>query len=304
MSTRALSGRVTVGALGFVAAGCLDFDALDRCYGGTCTEDAGSTVTDGETPGPVRAGPGVKPDERTTGVPPGTALVPIEHDVTVTEDSAVIDGQDIHGKLIIRARDVRVTRTRVRGRSDVTDVVVDAGAAENLLIEDSEITIDAPNGTAQGLWGSSLTARRVHVHVASNGMTLQGSATLEYSFVHGTSFAVPKASLVHVVAANQVRLIGNQLAAAGQANAALQVSQETAHVDDLLVDANWASGGQCSFNFALGRGTAFQATVQNNRFMGNTAYACPIIKGTAVTLIGGGNVWDDTGAPVPVVSRD
>lgn len=293
-----------VAAAGVVAVGCVDFDTLDRCYGGACTVDGGSVAADGGSQGPARAGPGIKPDEGNTGVPPGTTLVPVERDVTITEDGAVVDGQDIHGKLVVRARDVKVTRSRIRGRGDTTSVVVDAGAAENFLIEDSEITVDAPNGTAQGLWGSSLTARRVHVHVASNGMTLHGSSTLAYSFVHGTSFAQPSATLVHVAGASPVRLIGNQLAAAGQANAALQVSQTAAHIDDLLVDGNWASGGQCSFNFALGRGTPFQATVQNNRFMGNTAYACPIIKGTAVTLVGEGNVWDDTGAPVPVVSRD
>jgi hypothetical protein len=71
---------------------------------------------------------------------------------------------------------------------------------------------------------------------------------------------------------------------------------------DLHIDGNWLDGGGCTLNFAHKGGPTPMTGiyVTNNRFGRGSQYQCPILISTQTILSqNSGNVWDDTGAPIP-----
>lgn len=305
-------------------SGCVDFDDVSRCYGGLCGDVAGvlpeagspgdggladGEVTDAAEPsgtGVDRAGAGIKPDETNTGVPRGTRLDVVDHDVTVTVDGTVIDAQDIHGFLTIQASDVKITRSVVRGRPvEGRAAAIRVASGTNVVIEDTEIAIATPSAAVQGLVARAVTARRLHIHGASEGVTLSGSSRLEFSFVHDLLPVTAGVNRAVVISGGSgIHVTGNRLVVSREQGAALLASQDLP-IDGLVIESNWADGGGCTFNFAHRTYGSLTVTVQANRFGGNTLFAnCPILKSTKTELLGTGNVWDDTGEPVPIQSHD
>jgi hypothetical protein len=86
-----------------------------------------------------------------------------------------------------------------------------------------------------------------------------------------------------------------------EANAALQSSATDVHVEDNLLD-----GGACTLNFdhtSIGRPLS-GIYIVGNRFGRNSSFDCPILVSTQTNLTqNSGNVWDDTGEPIPPEQR-
>jgi hypothetical protein len=273
--------------------------------GGAGTGHAGSSG---------RACPGAKPDATNTGVPPGVALTVIDHDVTVTDDNAVIDAQDIHGFLIIRASHVRVTRSIVRGRATTSNAgVIRVDSGTDVLIEDTEIAVAAPSATVDGLWGEGFTARRLDIHGGVDGIKASSNDTIACSYVHDlASFASDPNQgggpthndAIQILEGSSIRIVGNQLVAATDQNAAIQVTQDFGAVTDLRIDGNWADGGACTFNLAHKVADALTVSTSGSRFGRHSFFDCPILKSTKTTLVSSGDVWDDDGSKVPVQTHD
>jgi hypothetical protein len=84
-------------------------------------------------------------------------------------------------------------------------------------------------------------------------------------------------------------------------NAALQSSASDTHVENNLLD-----GGGCTLNFdhtSLGRPLT-GIYIVGNRFGRNSSFDCPILVSTQATITQNtGNVWDDTGQPIPPEQR-
>jgi len=278
--------------------------------GGTGTGTGGGAGAGGSGP----ACPGAKPDATNTGVPPGVALTAIDHDVTVTDDGAVIDAQDIHGFLIIRASHVRVTRSIVRGRATTSNAgVIRVDSGTDVVIEDTEIAVAAPSATVDGLWGEGFTARRLNIHGGVDGIKASSNDTIECSYVHDlASFASDPNQgggpthndAIQILEGSSIHIVGNQLVAATDQNAAIQVTQDFGAVTDLHIDGNWADGGGCTFNFAHKVADALTVTTTGNRFGRHSFFDCPILKSTKTTLVSSGDVWDDDGTKVPVQTHD
>lgn len=291
-------------------AGCVDFDTLDRCHGGACG-GAAPTPSTVETPsvdagGAERAGPGIKPDATNTGVPAGVSLTVVDHDVTVTEDGAHVDAQDIRGILTIRANRVRITRSIVRARPvEGRGAAINVVSGVDVVLEDTEVAIANPADGLDGVWARAVTARRLNVHGASDGMKIGSGSAIEHSYVHDlVTFTPAFNKAVAISGGVGIRLTGNRLEVGRDQGAALQVTQTTP-VEGMLVDANWLDGGGCTMNLSHRGQSALTLTVRGNRFGGDSLhFHCAILKSTQTTLLGDGNVWDDTGEPVPVQSHD
>jgi len=260
---------------------------------------------------------GIKPTATNTGVPAGFIPTPVNGDMMVTQDGAVVDGKDIYGFLVIAASNVHVTRSVVRGHATPytqnTGVIrIDSGT--NILIEDVEIAVAAPSATVDGLWGDHFVGRRLNIHGGVDGLKLGSNSTVECSYVHDqSSFASDPNQgggpthndAIQILDGTGIRIAGNQLVAAKDQNAAVQVTQDFGAVGDLHLESNWADGGGCTFNISH-KGAASLADVHliGNRFGRNSFYDCPILKSTQTTLELSGNVWDDTGMTVPVQTHD
>jgi hypothetical protein len=259
--------------------------------------------------------PGRRPDATNTGVPAGTQLTVVNQDITITKDNTVIDAQDIHGFLTIKASHVKVLRSIVRGHATTaTTAIIRIDSGTDILLQDTEIAAAEPSVDVDGVSGSSFTARRLNVHGGVDGMKLGSSCTVECSYIHDlASFAsdpnqnggATHNDAIQILAGTGIRIVGNQLLAAKDQNAAIQITQDFGKVGDLHIENNWADGGGCTFNISHnGAASLTDVFTTDNRFGRNSFYDCPILKSTKTTLVSTRDVWDDDGMTVPIQTHD
>ena len=182
--------------------------------------------------------------------------------MTVTQDGTTIDAQDIHGFLIIAASNVRVTRSIVRGHAtpyDQNTGVIRIDSGTNILIEDVEVAVAAPSATVDGMWGDNFVGRRLNIHGGVDGMKAGSNTTLECSYIHDQAYFASDPNqgggpthndAIQILEGTGIHIVGNQLVAAKDQNAAIQVTQDFGAVGDLHLESNWADGGGCTFNIS------------------------------------------------------
>ena len=259
--------------------------------------------------------PGAKPDATNTGVPPGVALMTVNQDVVVSQDGTVIDAQDIHGFLTIKASHVTVSRSIVRGHAtSATTAIIRVDSGTDITIEDVEIAAAAPSVDVDGLSAQNVVARRLNIHGGVDGMKLGSNSTLECSYVHDlVSFdSDPNQNggpthndAIQILSGTTIHIIGNQLVAAMDQNSAIQITEDFGVVSDVHIESNWADGGGCTYNFShKGQASLGDLHTKGNRFGRNSFYNCPILKSTQTTLDSQDDVWEDDGTPVPIQTHD
>jgi|SRR5450432_1010274 len=315
VSDAGAAGTGAAGSGGSAGTGAMAGASGSAGRGGTGVAGSGAGgVPIAGTDGGTRPCPGAKPDATNTGVPAGVTLTVVNQDVTVAQDNTTIDAQDIHGFLIIQASHVHVTRSIVRGRAtDSNAGVINVKSGTDVVIEDTEIAVASPSATVDGMWGQNFIARRMNIHGGVDGMKADSNDSVECSYIHDlASFASDPNQGggpthndgIQILSGTGIHIVGNQLVAAMDQNAAIQVTQDFGAVSDLHIDSNWADGGGCTFNFAHKVAASLTVDTSNNRFGRNSFYDCPILKSTQTTLVSSGDVWDDDGTPVPVQTHD
>ena len=213
----------------------------------------GNAATGGATSGTSPACPGVRPDATNTGVPPGVALTVVNQDVTITQDGTVIDAQDIHGFVVVKASHVTIKRSIVRGgMATANGDGIRVASGTDILIEDTEVALAYPSAYLDGIAGSNFTVRRANIHGGVDGMKLGSNSTVECSYIHDlVSFASDPNQgggpthndAIQILSGSTIRVTNNQLLASIDQNAAIQVTQDFGAVTDLVIDGNWADGG-------------------------------------------------------------
>jgi hypothetical protein len=274
------------------------------------TVDAGRDAGGGALPCP-----GAKPDAANTGVPAGTKLTNVSQDVTVSQDNTTIEAQDIHGFLTIKASHVKVLRSIVRGHAtSATTAIIRIDSGTDILIEDTEVAAAEPSVDVDGVSGEGFTARRLNIHGGVDGMKLGTGASVQCSYIHDlASFAsdpnqgggATHNDAIQILAGTDIQIIGNQLVAAKDQNAAIQITQDFGKVGNVRIEHNWADGGGCTFNISHnGAASLTDVFTTGNRFGRNSFYDCPILKSTKTTLTSSGDVWDDDDMQVPIQTHD
>jgi hypothetical protein len=109
-----------------------------------------------------------RPSDATTGPPAGTTLTVQTGDVVVNTAGTVLDGLDIHGKVTIRAANVTIQRSIVRGSASFTNINTSAidctnAGCVNALIQDVAILPQTPSLWQNGINGHDFTALRVEI---------------------------------------------------------------------------------------------------------------------------------------------
>jgi hypothetical protein len=324
-----MSPRAALGALALAACSSSGGDAqagrdsgvADSPIGGAADAPAGDgapvdapAVDAGVDASTTRPCPGARPDATNTGVPAGVALAVVNRDVTVTVDGTVIDAQDIHGFLTIKASGVRVSRSIVRGRATTaTTAIIRIDSGSDISITDTEVAAATPSVDLDGVWASGATLSRVHVHGGVDGMKLGDDTRVECSYIHDlASFASDPNQgggpthndAIQILSGARIAIVGNQLVAARSQNAAVQITQDFGAVRDVRLEQNWADGGGCTFNLSHNGGTSLAIVTRGNRFGRDSSFGCPILKSTKTTLDSVGDVYDDDGTKVPVQTHD
>lgn len=255
----------------------------------TSTSSTSSSTT---STSPTTTPAGGKPGPANTGVPAGTVLTPTGS-LTVTADNTVIDGRDVTGTVEVRAANVTIRNTRIRGSGPYC-VYVQSGSAR---VEDSEIS-GCDNGIAFDNW----TAERVELSgLSDDGVKLGSNVTLRDSWIHGmTPSAGAHADGGQVQGGVRNTLVDHNtidMGASGS-NAALFLAPDLGPSTDgpLTVTRNWLNGGNYILYCVDGNNGQYfigNITISDNRF-GRTFNYGPANVNVPITQ--SGNVWDDTGA--------
>ena len=232
-----------------------------------------------------------------------------EGNITVTEAGTTIDSLDVHGSIIVKAADVTIKNSIVRGRAGAGGALVNnLSHSPNLVINDSEILAGWDNRVS-GIMGSDFTATRVNIHDVTDQIHLTaGNVAVSESWLHGNLHLEQDPlrdgtpthdDSIQIQAGTNISFTGNTITDAH--NAVMMITQDTGKVGNVSFSGNTADGGACSINVAeKGRGPIVGLTVTDNVFGRNTGIAnCAIIAPTTTQITTDANTYTD-GAAVAV----
>ena len=254
-----------------------------------------------------------RPGSSNTGVPVGTTLRVHQGDLVVTRAGTVIDGLDIRGHVYIKANNVRITRSIIRGGPAATKpraLVMAWWSFTGFRIEDSTLRATNRSLLIDGISGSNITATRVNVSNVVDPVKVIGpNVTVTRSWLHGNIHSENDPyhkdgrthdDSVQITGGSNIVIQDNTLEDAN--NAAIQINQGVRLTSNVVIARNWLSDGVCTLNISAGSGPPLRGVkITSNRFgLGSHAKRCPILSPKSSPVQFSGNVWDDTGgAAVP-----
>ncbi len=277
----------------------------------TVTDNRGGTATTTRQVTATSPAPS-KPSAANTGVPAGTALTVQTGNLTITTPGTVIDGKDIRGYVVVKAPNVTIKRSIIRGGEAATSnrplLAITQAGASNFLVEDVTVTPMNPTPYVNGInVNQSGTIRRANISGTVDGIMIYGSGVrVENSYLHDFVHYLNDPNwgggpshddAIQVQAGTGVQIVGNTLT--GAFNAAVMVTQDAGTTKDLAINGNWLDYGGCSINYASNGAYKTGMQANNNRFgRAQRVSGCAIIhNSTKSDLVPTGNVWDDNGQP-------
>jgi hypothetical protein len=264
---------------------------------------------------PMTVEPGGQPSRGNTGVPAGTRLTRHYGDITVTRPGTVIDSLDVHGFITVRAANVVIKNSIIRGgtATNYRGVITNYGFS-NLVVQDSEIIPAHPTVYQDGVKGSNFTLRRVYITGNVDSVKIQGSnVTIESSLLENTTYYLHDPAQgggpshndnVQIQGGINIRIIGNTIRRA--TNFAILGSADIADTPGLLVSGNWLDGGHCTVKIQELNGRQLSgAQILNNKFGPNrVVQSCPIVAVIGTGVSASGNIRQSNGAPVEIYWDD
>lgn len=288
----------------------------------TTSSTPAPTATITPTPAPTTPAPTPtadltgKPTAANTGVPAGTTLTRHNGDLTITTDGTVVENKDIYGYVQIKAKNVVIRNSIIRGGTPPTTGstallrAVDTNTS-NFLVENVTLVPTFPSVRVDGIMvNKSGTFRRLNLSGTVDGMKIYGNnITVEdsylHDFVHYASDPAQNGGASHddaiqIQAGNTIKLLRNNLS--GAYNAAVQLTQDAGPTDNVWINNNWIDGGGCSLNYKNNFDPQTGMQANNNRFGRNQrVVGCAIIHNAAYSsLVPTGNVWDDNNQPAGI----
>jgi len=251
-----------------------------------------------------------------TGVPAGTVLKPVGA-LELTVPGAVVDGLDVSGCLSVRASNVTIRRSRIRGSSFCgSNLVSIAPAASGVLLEQVEIDGEGSNPFYAAVsGGGGYTCRRCNVHGAGQGFAVWGTqpVVIEDSFVHDLYVRDDLGSHNEDVITNGFTaglvLRHDRLDNQDGQTAAISLFPDVAPVQRVTVTQNLLSGGGYTIyggstcpkpHCAETRDITVSGNHFSRKFFPKGGYYGPVadFDARAPGNVWSANVWDDTGQAV------
>lgn len=262
-------------------------------------------------PSPTPVG---RPGSSNTGVPAGTKLTVHDGDLTISRAGTVVDGLDVRGDISVKADNVTIRNTIVRGRpvDTVKKSLISAyGDHKNLLIEDTTLRAAYPHPNRDGLKGRNFTARRINVSNVVDAVLVFGdNVRLEDSWLHDNTHFDPDwistdgkshDDSLQIQGGNNITIRHNVLE--GAFHTGIMITQDRYRSTNITIAGNWLSGGSCTLNIAeKARGPITGLTIRDNRFGTSRITNCPIIAPPTTTQIATitNNLWDTTNTPITI----
>jgi hypothetical protein len=267
------------------------------------------------------------PDASCTGYPVGTTLTVKNGDQTINTAGTVVSGWDVRGKIIVNADNVTIKNSithgpAVGGCSNGASIEL---YGQNDVVQDTEVVLDHPTACLDGIWmaGNFQTLTRVNVHAGTDGVKAGADEAshdflVQDSYLHGMRWDPDDPNQGHTEThndgvqtwslAHNVTLRHNRIDLSTVFNTSGELASNAAWQDGAFnsrAENNYLDGGGCTLNFAA-QGTTTQNPqtplyVNNNHFGRIRGFnGCVVlINNQAVMTEYNGNVYDDTGTPVP-----
>ncbi|MCU1438807.1 MAG: Parallel beta-helix repeat protein [Naasia sp.] len=267
-----------------------------------------------EAPAPAPAKPKPAPSYGSgpggpTGVPAGTALQVIWGDQVITQAGTVIDGKDIHGRVIVKAPNVTIKNSIIRGPdSGLKYGIVDAMAGQpGLRIVDTEIAATDRNPWVNGIMGYNFELHRVNIHHVIDQVHITGdNVVVADSWLHDNLHYEDDPNHsdgshddnVQIQVGQNITIVGNVMSHSHNAN--IQVTQDRGKVGNLRIANNRFDHGGCSVNIAeKSHGALSAVSILDNVFGRTTKWAnCAVIIASDGTRPAySGNTYADGAVP-------
>lgn len=262
------------------------------------------------SPGAAAADNG-KPTAATTGVPAGTKLTPHNGDITVTEAGTHLDGLDVHGFVNVKAPNVTISNSIVRGGVATYDrgLIQDYGYP-NLTISHVYVEPEHPSVWLVGLKGNNFTASHVHVYAAKDSVEIEGdNVTIEDSLIEHTTYYTSDPNQhggpshsdnIQTLFGKNITIQRNTIR--DTTNFAILGGATLGDLPNLVVRDNWLDGGHCTVKLQILNGHAEHAVVTGNKFGPNRAISnCAFQVTPGVDVSASGNTYEETGLPVSIL---
>jgi hypothetical protein len=245
-----------------------------------------------------------------TGVPDGTDLKVHSGNLVVTKDGATFTGLDIRGFVDIRAADVTIRNSLIRGGEagngsrgivNVTDT-----SARRFVLESSEIRPAHPSVRLDGINGSNFTLRKVEIDGGVDAAKIFGNnVKIESSWLHGTQrFAndpyqggkETHNDAIQVQGGTDISIRNSRIE--GGNTAGIMVTQGYAATKSLTISGNRLSGGSCTINIVPSDlPTVGPITLTNNVFVrDSTIDNCSVARTASTQMTASGNTFTDGSA--------
>ena len=269
----------------------------------------GSATTVAAAPAPTTSTSSTgKPSSTTTGVKAGSTLTRRDGNITVTTDGTVLSNLDIHGFVTVRAKNVTISNSIVRGGKSTgvaTGLITNYGYA-GLVISDVRVVPEFPSVYFDGIKGSDFTARRVHVSGGVDSVKIHGSnVTIENSLLENTTYYASDPQQgggpthndnVQILYGQNLRITGSTIR--GASNFAVLGAASRGNTNLVLAN-NWLDGGHCTVKLQILNGWAETASVTGNKFGPNRKVSsCAFTSSPAVKLAHSNNTFEIGGAVV------
>lgn len=250
-----------------------------------------------------------KPSASTTG---NTTSSLTRHDgnITVTKAGTVLQNMDIHGFVTVKAPNVVIRNSIVRGgkASSNTGVITNYGY-DKLLVQNVLVKPDYPSVWIDGVKGWDFTLDRVHVVGGVDNVKIHGdNVTIKNSLLESTNYFSKDPNQgnqpthndnVQILRGSNLVITNNTIR--NTSNFTVLVGAEQANVT-LNLSNNWLDGGHCTVKLQNKNGHTQRSTVNSNKFGPNRAVAkCIIQAHTDVSVSASGNKMELTGGAVSVL---
>lgn len=241
------------------------------------------------------------PGPDNTGVPAGTALRVHRGNMVITTPGTVISGLDIYGSVDVRARNVTIRNSIIRGDAGGNQdfLVRNASDTANVTITDSELVPTVRNHRVNGLRGWNINAARLDIHHVIDPAHFWGTGnvqlrnswihdTLHYANDPGWNGGPSHDDGVQIQGGSGYWITGNRIEDAH--NAAIMLTQDQGVLKNVMIRDNFLDHGACTVNIAQkARGPLQNIDVRDNLFGANSVYNCQIIRPSAGDITTTGN---------------
>lgn len=216
----------------------------------------------------------------------GTKLTVHNGDLTITKPGTIIDSLDVRGLVFVKATNVTIKNSIMRGRVTSGNAALLSNSSAGLRVMDSEMYSADPSWKIKGFVGSNATFIRMNIHDVTDQIHITGdNVTVEKSWLHRNLHYANDPNNggpthddnIQIQGGVNMRFVGNKME--HSKNAALQITQDTGVVGNIVFSGNDVNGGSCTVNIhEKTRGPIRGMSITDNTFRRDTKHRnCSII---------------------------